>query len=146
MAVVLSLMKAASSNKRLFAREIVCGLARIDGRAVGVVASQPKFKGGVLFVDSVDKAARFVTCCDAFNIPLLWLADVPGFMIGSGGEAGIIRHGAKMIAALVLRPCLICVVLRKAYGAGLYAMCGPAFDLDASPRVRKLRSWGRKRQ
>ena len=120
--------------KRLFAREIVCGLARIDGRAVGVVASQPKYKGGVLFVDSADKAARFVTCCDAFNIPLLWLADVPGFMIGSAVEKqGIIRHGAKMIAALSSATVpKICVILRKAYGAGLYAMCGPAFDPDCT--------------
>jgi acetyl-CoA carboxylase carboxyltransferase component len=120
--------------KRLFAREIVCGLARINGRAVGVVASQPKFKGGVLFVDSADKASRFVACCDAFNIPLLWLADVPGFMIGSAVEKqGIIRHGAKMIATLSAATVpKICVVLRKAYGAGLYAMCGPAFDPDCT--------------
>ena len=84
--------------KRLFAREIVCGFARIDGHAVGVLASQPRFKGGVLFVDSADKATRFITCCDAFNVPLLFLADVPGFMIGTAVERqGIIRHGAKMI-------------------------------------------------
>ena len=120
--------------KRLYAREIVCGLARIDGRAVGVVASQPRFKGGVLFVDSADKAARFVTCCDAFNIPLLFLADVPGFMIGTAVERqGIIRHGAKMIAALAQATVpKICVILRKAYGAGLYAMNGPAFDPDCT--------------
>jgi methylmalonyl-CoA decarboxylase subunit alpha len=120
--------------KRLFAREIVCGLARIDGRAVGVVASQPRFKGGVLFVDSADKAARFVTCCDAFNIPLLFLADVPGFMIGTAVERqGIIRHGAKMIAALSQATVpKISVILRKAYGAGLYAMNGPAFDPDCT--------------
>ena len=120
--------------KRLFARELVCGLARIDGRAVGVVASQPRFKGGVLFVDSADKAARFVTCCDAFNIPLLFLADVPGFMIGSAVEKqGIIRHGAKMVAAISEATVpKICVVMRKAYGAGLYAMCGPAFDPDCT--------------
>src|SRR5207302_6073082 len=104
-----------------FAREIVCGLARIDGRAVGVLASQPRFKGGVLFVDSADKAARFITCCDAFNIPVLFLADVPGFMIGTAVERqGIIRHGAKMIAALsVASVPKVCVVMRKAYGAGL---------------------------
>jgi acetyl-CoA carboxylase carboxyltransferase component len=136
MAVVNSLIDRDSffEVKQLFAREIVCGLARIDGRAIGIVASQPKFKGGVLFVDSADKAARFVTCCDAFNIPLLWLADVPGFMIGSAVEKqGIIRHGAKMIAALSSATVpKICVVLRKAYGAGLYAMCGPAFDPDCT--------------
>jgi methylmalonyl-CoA decarboxylase subunit alpha len=120
--------------KRLFARELVTGLARIDGRAVGVIASQPRFKGGVLFVDSADKGARFITCCDAFNIPLLFLADVPGFMIGTAVERqGIIRHGAKMIAALSQAGVpKICVVMRKAYGAGLYAMCGPAFDPDCT--------------
>ena len=120
--------------KRLFAREIVCGLARIEGRAIGVVASQPRFKGGVLFVDSADKAARFVTCCDAFNIPLLFLADVPGFMIGTAVERqGIIRHGAKMIAALSQATVpKISVIMRKAYGAGLYAMNGPAYDPDTT--------------
>jgi acetyl-CoA carboxylase carboxyltransferase component len=120
--------------KRLFAREVICGFARLDGRAIGIVCSQPRFKGGVLFVDSADKCARFVDLCDAFNIPLLWLADVPGFMIGTAVERqGIIRHGAKMIAA-VSRATVpkICVVLRKAYGAGLYAMCGPAFDPDCT--------------
>jgi acetyl-CoA carboxylase carboxyltransferase component len=120
--------------KRLFARELVTGFARIEGRAVGVIASQPRFKGGVLFVDSADKAARFITCCDAFNLPLLFLADVPGFMIGTAVERqGIIRHGAKMIAALAQASVpKICVVMRKAYGAGLYAMCGPAFDPDCT--------------
>jgi len=120
--------------KRLFAREIVTGLARIDGRCVGVIASQPRFKGGVLFVDSADKAARFITCCDAFNIPLLFLADVPGFMIGTAVERqGIIRHGAKMISALAQATVpKVCVVLRKAYGAGLYAMNGPAFEPDCT--------------
>ena len=120
--------------KRLFARELVTGFARIDGRAVGVVASQTRFKGGVLFVDSADKGARFVTLCDAFNLPIVWLADVPGFMIGSAVERqGIIRHGAKMIAALSSATVpKICVVLRKSYGAGLYAMCGPAFEPDCT--------------
>jgi methylmalonyl-CoA decarboxylase subunit alpha len=120
--------------KRLFAREIVCGFARIDGHPVGVLASQPRFKGGVLFVDSADKATRFITCCDAFNVPLLFLADVPGFMIGTAVERqGIIRHGAKMIAALAQAQVpRVCVVLRKAYGAGLYAMSGPAFEPDCT--------------
>ncbi|KPV45310.1 acyl-CoA carboxylase subunit beta [Alicyclobacillus ferrooxydans] len=118
--------------KRLFAGEILTGFARIDGRAVGIVANQPRVKGGVLFVDSADKAARFITLCDAFNIPLLFLADVPGFMIGTKVErAGIIRHGAKLIAAMseVTVP-KISVIVRKAYGAGLYAMAGPAFEPD----------------
>jgi len=120
--------------KRLYAREVVTAFARIDGRVVGVVASQPRFKGGVLFVDSADKCTRFVQLCDAFNIPLVWLADVPGFMIGSAVERqGIIRHGAKMIAALAAAAVpKICVVLRKAYGAGLYAMSGPAFEPDCT--------------
>jgi acetyl-CoA carboxylase carboxyltransferase component len=115
--------------KKLWAGEIVTGLARIDGRTVGILANQPKVKGGVLFVDSADKAARFIWLCDAFNVPLLYLADVPGFMIGSKVERqGIIRAGAKMISAVseasVPR---ISVVVRKAYGAGLYAMDGPGF-------------------
>jgi acetyl-CoA carboxylase carboxyltransferase component len=120
--------------KKTFAREIVTGFARLDGRAVGIVASQPKWKGGVLFVDSADKAARFIWLCDAFGIPLLFLADVPGFMIGKAVERqGIIRHGAKMISAVADATVpKICVVLRKAYGAGLYAMCGPGFDPDVT--------------
>jgi acetyl-CoA carboxylase carboxyltransferase component len=136
MAIVRGLVDAGSffEIKRLFAREIVCGFARIDGHAVGVLASQPRFKGGVLFVDSADKAARFITCCDAFNVPLLFLADVPGFMIGTAVERqGIIRHGAKMISALAQAQVpRISVVLRKAYGAGLYAMSGPAFEPDCT--------------
>jgi acetyl-CoA carboxylase carboxyltransferase component len=120
--------------KKLFAREIVTGLARLDGRAIGVVANQPKWKGGVLFVDSADKAARFVWLCDAYSIPLLFLSDVPGFMIGKAVERqGIIRHGAKMISAIADASVpKICVILRKAYGAGLYAMSGPGFEPDAT--------------
>jgi acetyl-CoA carboxylase carboxyltransferase component len=119
--------------KKLFAKELITGLARIDGRAVGIVANQPKYKGGVLFVDSADKAARFIWLCDAFNIPLLYLADVPGFMIGTIVERqGIIRAGAKMIAAMSEATVpKLSVIVRKAYGAGLYAMCGPAFEPDA---------------
>src|SRR4029077_6145457 len=84
--------------KRLFAKELLTGFARLDGHAVGIVANQPMQKGGVLFNDSSDKAARFIWLCDAFEIPLLFLADVPGFMIGTDVERrGIIRHGAKMI-------------------------------------------------
>src|SRR6266536_182746 len=84
-----------------FAREVNTGRWRLVGRAIGVVANQPMAKGGVLFVDSSDKVARFVWLCDAFNIPLIFLADVPGFMIGSKVERqGIIRHGAKLITAI----------------------------------------------
>ena len=120
--------------KKRFAKEIITGLARLDGKVVGVVANQPKHLGGVLFVDSADKAARFVWLCDAFQIPLVFLADVPGFMIGSKVEKqGIIRHGAKMINAISEATVpKFCVVVRKAYGAGLYAMCGPAFEPDAT--------------
>ena len=120
--------------KKLFAQELITGFARINGRAVGILANQPKVKGGVLFVDSADKAARFMWLCDAYNIPLLFLADVPGFMIGSKVEKeGIIRHGAKMISAMVDASVpKISVVVRKAYGAGLYAMSGPAFDTDCT--------------
>jgi acetyl-CoA carboxylase carboxyltransferase component len=119
--------------KKLFAGELLTGLARIEGRPVGVLANQPKVKGGVLFVDSADKAARFIWLCDAYGIPLLYLADVPGFMVGKQVERqGIIRAGAKMIMAVsettVPR---ISVIVRKAYGAGLYAMSGPGFAPDA---------------
>ncbi|MEA2390869.1 MAG: methylmalonyl-CoA decarboxylase subunit alpha [Solirubrobacteraceae bacterium] len=116
-----------------WAKELVVGYGRIDGRVVGIVANQPKFKGGVLFVDSADKAARFIWACNAFNVPLLFLADVPGFMIGTAVEKqGIIRHGAKMIAAVSEATVpKLSVIVRKAYGAGLYAMAGPAFAPDA---------------
>jgi len=117
-----------------YAKEVIVGLARMDGRAVGVVANQPAHKGGVLFVDSADKVARFVWLCDAFNIPLVFLADVPGFMIGSAVERqGIIRHGAKLITAVSEATVpKFCVVVRKAYGAGLYAMAGPGFAPEAT--------------
>jgi methylmalonyl-CoA decarboxylase subunit alpha len=115
-----------------WAKELVVGYARIDGRVVGLVANQPKFKGGVLFVDSADKAARFIATCNAFNVPLVFLADVPGFMIGTEVERqGIIRHGAKMISAVSEATVpKLSIIVRKAYGAGLYAMAGPAFDPD----------------
>ncbi len=115
-----------------WAKELFVGYARLDGRALGIVASQPKHKGGVLFSDSADKAARFIWTCNAFNVPLLFLADVPGFMIGTQVEReGIIRHGAKMISAVSEATVpKISVIVRKAYGAGLYAMAGPAFDPD----------------
>lgn len=120
--------------KHLFAQELITGFARLDGSPVGIVASQPAHLGGVLFVDSADKAARFMWLCDAFNIPLLFLADVPGFMIGSQVEAeGIIRHGAKMITAMAEATVpRISVIVRKAYGAGLYAFSGPGFRPEAT--------------
>ena len=118
----------------LWAREVVVGFARLDGEAVGIVGNNPMFKGGVLFVDSADKATRFIQLCDAFNVPLLFLADVPGFMVGTAVEReGIIRHGAKMITAVSEATVpKISVIVRKAYGAGLYAMSGPGFEPDAT--------------
>ena len=118
----------------LWAKELTIGFARLAGQVIGVVANNPMFKGGVLFVDSADKGTRFIQLCDAFNVPLLFLADVPGFMVGTAVERqGIIRHGAKMISAVSEATVpKICVVVRKAYGAGLYAMAGPGFEPDAT--------------
>jgi acetyl-CoA carboxylase carboxyltransferase component len=118
--------------KPRFARSIITCLARVGGKSVGVVASQPMHLGGIIDVDSSDKAARFIQICDAFNIPLVFLQDVPGFMVGSKVEhAGIIRHGAKLLhvmsAATVPK---VTVVVRKAYGAGYYVMCGRAYEPD----------------
>ncbi len=117
----------------LWAKELTVGYARLDGQVVGILGNNPMFKGGVLFIDTADKAARFIQTCDAFNIPLLFLSDVPGFMVGSVVEReGIIRHGAKMITAVCEATVpKISVIVRKAYGAGLYAMAGPGFEPDA---------------
>jgi acetyl-CoA carboxylase carboxyltransferase component len=119
--------------KAMYAKEMLTGFCRVEGRTVGIVANQPKNLGGVLFVESAEKAARFIELCDAFGIPLIFLADVPGFMIGSKVERqGIIRAGARMIAAVSSTTVpKVSVIVRKAYGAGLYAMCGPAFEPDA---------------
>ncbi len=120
--------------KPLFAPELICGFGLLEGAPVGLVANNPFQKGGVLFVDSADKAARFIWLCDAFNIPLIFLADVPGFMVGTQVERqGIIRHGAKMITAVSEATVpKVSVIVRKAYGAGLYAMSGPAFAPEAT--------------
>jgi methylmalonyl-CoA decarboxylase subunit alpha len=119
--------------KPLYAKELIVGFGRLGGESVGIVANNPMHLGGVLFVDSADKGARFIWLCDAFNVPLVFLADVPGFMIGTTVEReGIIRSGAKMITAVTEATVpKLSVIVRKAYGAGLYAMCGPAFDPDA---------------
>lgn len=116
--------------KAQYAGELVTGFARLDGRVIGVVANQPLIKGGTIFPESADKGAEFVWLCDAYNIPLLYLVDTPGFMVGTAVEkGGILRRGRKFIfatsSATVPR---ICVVVRKAYGAGIYAMSGPAYD------------------
>jgi acetyl-CoA carboxylase carboxyltransferase component len=118
--------------KPTWARNIVTGLARMGGHAVGVVANQPMQKGGVLDRDAADKAARFIRLCDAFNVPLLYLVDVPGFMVGSAVEReGIIRHGAKMLYATSEATVpKITVVMRKAYGAGYFVMCGRGYQPD----------------
>jgi len=120
--------------KPLFAPELITGFALLDGAPVGIVANNPAHLGGALFVDSADEAARFIWWCDAFNVPLLFLADVPGFMIGSQVERqGIIRHGAKMVTAVSEATVpKVSVIVRKAYGAGLYAMSGPAFEPEAT--------------
>ena len=119
---------------KLWARELTVGFARIEGKVVGLIGNNSMHKGGVLFVDSADKAARFTQLCDAFNVPLIFLSDVPGFMVGTVVEKqGIIRHGAKMITAISEATVpKLCIVVRKAYGAGLYAMAGPGFDPDAT--------------
>ena len=118
--------------KPRFARTIITCLARMGGRPVGIVANQPKHLGGILENDSADKAARFVNLCDAYGIPLLFLQDVPGFMVGTKVEhAGIIRHGAKMLYAVSNATVpKITVIVRKAYGAGYYVMCGKAYEPD----------------
>ena len=118
--------------KPRWARTIITCFARMGGRPVGIVANQPKHLGGILENDSADKAARFVNLCDAYGIPLLFLMDVPGFMVGTKVEqAGIIRHGAKMLYA-VSRATVpkVTVVIRKAYGAGYYVMNGRAYEPD----------------
>jgi methylmalonyl-CoA decarboxylase subunit alpha len=118
--------------KPQWAKTIITCLARFGGRPCGIVANQPKQLGGILDNDSADKAARFINLCNAYGIPLLFLQDVPGFMVGTKvEEAGIIRHGAKMLYAVANATVpKITVVLRKAYGAGYYVMCGKAYEPD----------------
>ena len=118
--------------KGQWAKTIITCLARIGGRPVGIVASQPRQLGGILDNDSADKSARFVNLCNAFGIPLVFLMDVPGFMVGTKVEAaGIIRHGAKMLYAVANATVpKITVVIRKGYGAGYYVMNGRAYEPD----------------
>jgi acetyl-CoA carboxylase carboxyltransferase component len=118
--------------KPQFAKTVITCLARFGGRPAGIVANQPKQLGGILDNDSSDKAARFINLCNAFGIPLVYLMDVPGFMVGTKVEAdGIIRHGAKFLYATANATVpKITVVLRKAYGAGYYVMCGRAYEPD----------------
>ncbi len=118
--------------KPQWAKTIITCLARFGGRAAGIVASQPRQRGGVLDNDSADKAARFINLCNAYGLALVYLMDVPGFMVGTKVEqAGIIRHGAKMLYATANAAVpKVTVVLRKAYGAGYYVMCGRAYEPD----------------
>ncbi len=118
--------------KPQFAKTIITCFARFGGRPAGIVANQPKQLGGILDNDSADKAARFVNLCNAFDIPLVFLQDVPGFMVGTKVEAaGIIRHGAKMLYAVANATVpKVTVVIRKAYGAGYYVMNGKAYEPD----------------
>ncbi len=117
-----------------FAPELVTGLGRIDGRVVGVVANQPEHVSGAIFPDSADKGAGFVWTCDAYNVPLVYLCDTPGYMIGSQVEKeGVLRKGRKFIYATSnAQVPKFCVITRKAYGAGIYAMAGPSFGPDAT--------------
>jgi methylmalonyl-CoA decarboxylase subunit alpha len=118
--------------KPVFARNLVTGLGRIGGMPVGFLASNPMVLGGALDVNAADKAARFVWLCDAFGIPLVFLHDVPGFIVGSAVEKqGIIRHGAKMLFAVSEASVpKISIVLRKSYGAGYFVMNGTAYEAD----------------
>ena len=118
--------------KPTWAKNIVIGLARAGGHSVGVIANQPMQKGGILDSDAADKAARFIRMCDAFNVPLVYLMDVPGFLVGSQVEKdGIIRHGAKMLYATSEATVpKVTVIMRKAYGAGYYVMCGKGYEPD----------------
>ena len=119
--------------KELFAPEMLTGFARLEGRPVGIVANQPNHMGGSIFPNSSDKAARFIWICNAYNIPILFLVDIAGYMIGSEVERqGIIRHGAKMIFAVSeCRVPRITVLVRKAYGGGYLAMSGAPMNPDA---------------
>ena len=136
LSVILRLVDSGSffEIKPGWAQELVVGFGRLTGQTVGIVANQPSVRSGAIFVDSADKAARFISLCDAFNIPLVFLQDVPGFMVGVAVERqGIIRHGAKMVMAMASAEVpKFTVVLRKAYAAGFYAMCAPGFEPRAT--------------
>ena len=120
--------------KANFAKELVTGFARLNGKTIGIVANQPMQKGGAIFPESSDKGAKFVWTCDAYNIPLLYLCDTPGFMVGTKVEQeGILRKGRNFIfASSTANVPKMCVIVRKAYGAGIYAMAGPAYEPDTT--------------
>ena len=115
-----------------WAENIVIGFAHLDGRSIGIVANQPDVLAGVLDVNSSDKAARFVRFCDSFNIPILTLVDMPGYLPGIDQEyAGVIRHGAKLLYAFSEATVpKITLIMRKAYGGGYIAMCSKHLGAD----------------
>ncbi len=115
-----------------FAKNIIVGFGRLNGRSIGIVANQPNFKAGVLDINSSDKAARFIRFCNAFNIPIVTLVDVPGFMPGIDQEyGGIIRHGAKMLFAYAAATVpKLTVIVRKAYGGAYIAMSSKELGAD----------------
>ncbi len=115
-----------------YAKNILTGFARINGQSVGIVANQPKFLAGCLDTNASDKAARFVRTCDAYNIPLLNIVDVPGFLPGTAQEyGGIIRHGAKMLYAYSEATVpKVTLIVRKAYGGSYLAMCCKELGAD----------------
>ena len=117
-----------------FASEMITAFARIDGRPVGILANQPAVKSGAIYPDSSEKAAGFIWQCDAYNIPLLYLCDSPGYMVGEQIERdAILQRGRKFIFATSCATVpKISVFVRKAYGAATYAMAGPSFDTDAT--------------
>lgn len=119
-------------HRALYAAELITGFARVNGMNIGIIANNSLNKGGILFPETCIKLASFASLCDSFNIPLLFLADLPGFMVGKESErAGIIQHGALIFSTLAnLSVPKICIIVRKAYTAGLYAMCGTGFEPD----------------
>ncbi len=135
-------------RQKLFAREVITGFGRIDGMPLGIIGSNSKFKGGILFAESCRKIISFLSLCDAFNIPIVFLADIPGFMVGKDAEQkGIIQHGALLFTTIAnLSVPHQTVVIRKAYTAGLYAMGGPGFDPEKFMALQnaKIRIYGEK--
>ena len=114
--------------------EILTSFARIEGRAIGIVANRPNQRAGAIFPDAAEKAAQFIWTCDAYTIPLLYLCDTPGFMVGTQMEKdGILEQGKRMIYATSSATVpKVSVIVRKAYGAGIYAMGGPAYDPEST--------------
>ncbi|HWR44493.1 carboxyl transferase domain-containing protein [Sporomusa sp.] len=115
-----------------FAGEVITGLARVEGLTVGIIANNSACKGGILFAATCRKMSRFVSFCDSYGVPILFLADVPGLMIGVDAErSGIVKAGAELFAVLARSTVeKMCVVTRKAFTGGLYAMAGPGFDTN----------------